>query len=270
MRIAVLADVHGNLPALRAVLAELDREPVETIVVGGDVVAGPLVRESLDLLAARPGPVRWISGNGEREALAAYAGEPVADDAPGRAASWSARALDRRWRDELATWPISLALDGVMFCHGSPRRDDEILTRDTPDELVIEAISGVAEPLVIGGHTHQQVVRALPNGLTYANAGSVGLPYEGRPGAFWMVVDDGVPELRQTEYDLEAALGELRASGFPELEDHLEMSLFELADPDWVTSFFEYVGGRGANPPAIGRGDEIPDEAGDPEGHVGH
>ncbi len=119
----MLADVHGNLPALKAVLAELDHEPVDAIVVAGDVVAGPLVRESLELLAARSEPTTWISGNSEREALAADDGEPPANDAPWRAAGWSARALDDRWRAEIGSWPISAALDGVRFCHGSPRRD---------------------------------------------------------------------------------------------------------------------------------------------------
>jgi predicted phosphodiesterase len=129
MRIAVLADIHGNLPALRVVLAELDAEPVDALVVPGDIVGGPLVREVLELLRERPEPVHWVSGNSEREALAVYDGEPPSDDPAGEAAAWSAKALDSEWRDELASWPIALELDGVMFCHGTPRRDDEMLTR---------------------------------------------------------------------------------------------------------------------------------------------
>jgi predicted phosphodiesterase len=247
VRIAVLADVHGNLPALRAALAEIDNEPVDTIVVGGDVVAGPLVRASLEMLQSRPEPMYFISGNSEREALAAYDGAPVADDAPGRAAAWSARALDAGWRRELGSWPISLVLDRVMFCHGSPRRDDEILTRATPDEVLVEALTGVAEPLVVGGHTHQQIVRRLSDGVTYANAGSIGLPYDGRPGAFWMVVDDGTPEIRETAYDLEAAVHELRAAGF-DFDDQLAPTLLDPVDPEWVTAFFEHRAGRGEHP----------------------
>jgi len=134
-----------------------------------------------------------------------------------------------------------------MFCHGSPRRDDEILTRATPDEVLVEALTGVAEPLVVGGHTHQQIVRHLSDGLTYANAGSIGLPYEGRPGAFWMVVDDGTPEIRETAYDLEAAVHELRAAGF-DFDDQLAPTLLDPADPEWVTAFFEHRAGRGEHP----------------------
>ena len=248
MRIAVLGDVHGNAPALRAVFGELDRDPVDAIAVLGDVVGGPLIGTTLELLAARPEPVSWVAGNCEREAVAVYDGVPPSDDPAGRAAAWSAQHLDRHWRDELALWPISLTLGGVRFCHGTPRRDDEILTRLTPDDVLLEALSPAAEPLVVGGHTHQQMVRPLGSGLTYANAGSVGMPYEGRAGAFWMLVDDGVPLLRETAYDLDAALAELRASGYPDLDDMVGDSLVEPADPEWVAAFFEHQVGRGPHP----------------------
>jgi hypothetical protein len=136
-------------------------------------------------------------------------------------------------------------VDGVCFCHGSPRSDDEILTRSTPDHILLEAFGGVSERLVVGGHIHQQVVRMLPGGMTYANAGSVGIPYEGRPGAFWLVVESRIPRLRETTYDLEQALAELRRSGFPDLEDQLGDSLLAPVDPGSVTAFFEQSAGRG-------------------------
>jgi predicted phosphodiesterase len=244
MRIAVLADIHGNLPALRAVLRELDADGYDAIVVAGDVVAGPLVRQPLELLASRPEPVHWLRGNCEREAVAAFDGVAQADDPAGRGAAWSARALDRRWRDELARWPIARSLDGACFCHGSPSSDEELITRRTPDEVLLELLSGVSERLVVGGHTHQQMVRRLHDGLTYANAGSVGLPYEGRAGAFWMTVDGGVPLPRETSYDLDGALAELRASGYPGLDELLKESLVEPVDPDEVSAFFERAAGR--------------------------
>lgn len=248
MRIAVLADIHGNLPAVRAVLAELDREPVDAIVVAGDVAGGPLVRETLELLAARPEPVHWVSGNSEREALAAHDGAPPSGESTARAAVWSAQALDDRWRAELASWPISLVLDGVCFCHASPRRDDETLTRLTPTDTLDEALSGTSERLVVGGHTHQQMLRDLPDRRTYANAGSVGVPYEGRPGAFWMIVQDGTAVPRATDYDLETALAELRRSGFPDVDELVTESLLDPVDPDWVAAFFEHGAGRGEDP----------------------
>ena len=127
VRIAVLADIHGNLPALRAVLRDVDEDPVDAIVVAGDVVGGPLVRETLELLAARREPTRWVRGNCEREAVAMFDGAPVSDDPGGRAAAWSAKALDGRRRDELAAWPVSLVLDDVgggFFEHGAGRGED--------------------------------------------------------------------------------------------------------------------------------------------------
>ncbi|HEY1594187.1 MAG TPA: metallophosphoesterase family protein [Thermoleophilaceae bacterium] len=248
MRIAVLADIHGNLPALRAVLAEVDAEPVDALVVPGDVVGGPLVREVLELLRERPEPVHWVSGNSEREALAVYDGEPPSDDPAGQAAAWSARALDDGWRDELASWPIALALDGVLFCHGSPRRDNELITRATPDDVLAQALAAVGEPLVVGGHTHQQMVRPVRDGLTYANAGSVGLPYEGEAGAFWMLVADGVPAPRKTAYDVRAAAGEMVASGYTDFEAQLESTILNPADPEYVTALFEHMAGRGPHP----------------------
>jgi predicted phosphodiesterase len=256
VRIAVLADVHGNAPALRAVLGELDRDPVDAIAVLGDVVGGPLIEATLQALAARPEAVSWVAGNCERETAAVFDGAPASDDPSGRIAAWSARYLDRRWREQLAAWPISLVLGGVRFCHGSPRRDDEILTRLTPDDVLLEALSPAAEPLVVGGHTHQQMVRPLGGGLTYANAGSVGMPYEGRAGAFWMLVDDGVPLLRETVYDLDAAVAELRASGYPDVDDIVGDSLVDPADPEWVAAFFEHGAGRGPHPDEPSSGGE--------------
>jgi putative phosphoesterase len=248
MRVAVLADIHGNLPALRAVLAELEAEPLDALVVAGDAVGGAYPREVLDLLASRRERVVWISGNAEREAVAAWDGAPTDDDEPGRAASWSARALDRRWRDELAAWPMTTVLDGVRYCHGSPRRDDEILTRATPDAALRDALGEVGEAVVVGGHTHQQVIRTADGAATYVNAGSVGIPYEGRPGAFWLLMDEQDPEPRETGYDLASAVEELRASGFPDVDGQLEGSLLEPVDPGWVTEFFEHGAGRGEHP----------------------
>jgi predicted phosphodiesterase len=243
MRVAVLADVHGNLPALRATLAEIDRGPVDAIVVAGDVVGGPLPRECLELLSARPERVHWIRGNSEREAVNVYDGEPPADGPAGRAAAWSADALDRRWRDALAGWPITLAVDGVRFCHGSPRSDDEILTGATPADVLADALSAVTERLVVGGHTHRQFIRAVRRRLTYANAGSVGLPYEGRPAAFWMLVVDGVPVPRETRYNVDRAVRELRTAGLA-FDDQLARSLLDPADPEQVSALLEHMAGR--------------------------
>jgi putative phosphoesterase len=255
MRIAVLADIHGNLPALLAVLGELDGDPVDALVVAGDAVGGPLVAETLTTLENRPEPVYWIAGNGEREAFAVHGGGQATDDEPGRAAAWSARALDDEVHHAtLAAAPFSRVLDEVLFCHGSPRRDDEILTRATPDDAMLTALAGSDQALVVGGHTHQQFIRHLRPGLTYANAGSVGVPYEGRAAAFWMIVADGIPQLRETGYDIREAAEQLRRSGFPDTESLLDGSLLDPIDPDWVTALFEHTAGRREHPGEPRRG----------------
>jgi predicted phosphodiesterase len=95
VRIAVLADLHRNFPALRAVLEDVDQESVEVIVVAGDVVGGPYPREVLERLADRRERVVWVRGSADREAAAAWDVGPVADDEAWRAAAWSAQALER-------------------------------------------------------------------------------------------------------------------------------------------------------------------------------
>jgi putative phosphoesterase len=249
MRIAVVADIHGNLSALRAALGDIAAEHVDVIVVCGDVAAGPLVQPSFELLSARPEPVQWVRGNGERETVACFDGMER-QQATSEWAPWTAQTIDRTWRDQMASWPIALELDGVCFCHGSPRADDENLTRATPPDPLAAAITDTPARLVVGGHTHQQFILGLPDGRVVANAGSVGLPYEGRPGAFWMIVTDGRPELRETEYDVGAAVDELRASGFPNLDEAIRESLLAPVDPAWVTTFFEHQAGRGEHPGA--------------------
>ena len=227
MRVAVLNDVHGNLPALEAVLAEVTNLDVDEILVGGDVIAGPFPRESLDRLVDL-GAV-FVRGNADRESPRAPAG----------LWEWVAGRLDPLSLEFLSEKPIALSLGGVLYCHGSPRDEDEILTRVSPDERFRAALAGVEERLVVGGHTHVQFVREI-DGIRFANAGSVGMPYEGRPGAFWAVVDGDQLEHRHTPYAVEAAVVAIRASGYPEAES-LCKTLLEPEDPDEVSAYFEGI-----------------------------
>ena len=110
--------------------------------------------------------------------------------------------------------------------------------------MFASVLEDVSEALVGGGHTHRQFIRPVRDGLRYAKAGSIGLPYEGRRGAFWLIVRDGEPELRRTDYDFDAALADLRASGFVAIEDHFQESLITPADADAVSAFLEGRAGR--------------------------
>jgi predicted phosphodiesterase len=216
MRVAVLADIHANLPALEAVLAEPDVAAADRVVLLGDIALGPLPAESLDLLASLGERGVWVHGNCEREVLAAYGGEGDTG-ADGVGARGTAAMLSRAQRDRLDGLPLTVSLDvpglgPVLFCHATPRRDDEMVLVDSPLPVWRRALDGVEEPLVVLGHTHMPFDR-LVDGRRVVNPGSVGMSY-GAPGACWALLGPTV-ELRRTAYDVEAAATRIRASGYP-------------------------------------------------------
>jgi putative phosphoesterase len=239
-RVAVLCDIHGNLPALRAVLDDLAREDVEKVVVGGDAAAGPLPVETIERLMALGEGALFVRGNADREIVEAY--DSSGSGAAERTAGFAAARISSSQRDFLDRFEATATVDvdglgEVLFCHGSPRSDSEIITTATTDERLRGILAGVGQRVVVGGHTHRQFDRRV-DGWRVVNAGSVGLPYEGRGGAYWALLGPDV-ELRRTDYDLEAAVSELRAGGLPDLDDLLQESLLTPADPDEVAEFFE-------------------------------
>ena len=201
MKVAALYDVHGNVHALEAVLVEVEREGVDAIVFGGDVVHGPFPAETLEL--ARSVEARWIRGNCERS--------------PAEGGSWVFEQLPEEEWDALGALPAAIELDGVCYCHATPTDDLPTITDATTDEELELLLAGSVARLVVGGHTHMQQRRGR-----YANAGSVGMPYENRPGAYWAMVSPSFPggvEHRRTEYDFERAAAAIRASGHPQAEE---------------------------------------------------
>lgn len=247
MRVAALYDVHGNLPALEAVLAEVERERPDAIVVGGDVAAGPFPGETLDRLAALDG-VRFVRGNADRELVELFDGVSTlraehGDDVWVRRGEWEAERLTRAHRDLLASFEEPLALGGTLFCHGSPRSDEEVITTLTPDALLGELLAGVEQRLVVCGHTHVQFDRR--HGATrVVNAGSVGMPLEAGPGAYWLLLGREV-ELRRTAYDLDAAAERIRASGYPEPDELVaRLTAEDAARPAEAAAMFERSVGR--------------------------
>ena len=223
MRIAALYDVHGNLPALEAVLAEVASSSVDRIVVGGDVVAGPMPNEVLSLIRDLGAETVWVRGNGDRE--------------PG---PWAADQLDARERSFLRDLPTSVTIDvdglgETLFCHGSPRHDEEILTAISSEQRVASALVGVRARVVVCGHTHTQFDR-LVAGVRLVNAGSIGMPYEDRIGAYWALLGPDV-DLRRTDYDVQAAVERMRQVGYPD-ENHLE-NLVTVPTGEEAAEFFE-------------------------------
>jgi predicted phosphodiesterase len=214
MRVAVLADIHGNLPALEAVLADVDAAEVDRIVLPGDIALGPLPGETLDLLASLGERAIWVHGNCERELVAAYDGKDLPGP-NGESARDSAALLSPRHRDLIDGLPltVSLDIDGLgptVFCHATPRRDDEMVLVDSPVSVWNAALSGVSERVVVCGHTHMPFDR-LVDGRRVVNPGSVGMAY-GPPGAYWAVLGPQV-ELRRTAYDVTAAAARIAAGG---------------------------------------------------------
>jgi putative phosphoesterase len=209
-RVAALYDIHANLPALEAVLAEAG--DADLLLVGGDFSRGPMPAETVDRLRSLGERVRFIRGNADR--IAAGEGE------------WEAGRLGAERLEFLVGLPetATVEIDGlgpVLFCHGSPRGDEDIVTAVTPPDRLERILAGVSEPVVVCGHTHHQF--ELRSGATrVVNAGSVGMPYEGRPGAFWAMLGPGV-EHRTTAYDLDAAADAIRASGFPDADELIGM-----------------------------------------------
>jgi predicted phosphodiesterase len=242
--VAALYDVHGNLPALEAVLADPAFAAAEAVVIGGDVASGPLPAAVLDRLAALDRPVRWVRGNADREVVDFFDRgdiDPLAhppDDPAARSDAYTAGRITRAHRDLLARFEETVRLDGTLYCHGSPRSDEEMITALTPLERLEPMLAGVDAALVVCGHTHHQFdLRA--GRWRVVNAGSVGMPYEGSAAAFWLVVDGGEPRLRRTDYDVPAALETLRAAGYPDIDEMVRESLVEPVSSLEVARFFE-------------------------------
>ena len=223
MRIAALYDIHGNLPALEAVLDEIRQVEVDCVVVGGDVVPGPMPRETVTCLLNLDIPVRFIHGNGDREVLAQMQGEETGTlpEQFRGIMRWTAQQLDVEHQRKLASWPATLRVESgglgeVLFCHATPRNDTEIFTHLTPEHSLLPVFTGLGVPLVVCGHTHMQFDRTIGR-TRVVNAGSVGMPF-GDPGAYWLLLAPEV-QLRRTAYDFAQAAERIRNTSYPQAHD---------------------------------------------------
>jgi putative phosphoesterase len=229
-RVAVISDVHGNVPAFEAVLGEATLANPDLFVFGGDLTWGPLPRQTLALVREVERRARFVRGNAER-ALGEIADRLGRGDRAGL--TERERWLAAEHEPEDVAWLFGLpeqlvleieGLGRVRFCHGSPRSDEELVTPETPEPRMRALLAGTVEDVVVTAHTHLQFDRDVAN-VRSVNPGSVGMPYEGEVGiAFWALLGADV-DLRRTPYDVEEAVRLYRASGDPLAEPMVETLL---------------------------------------------
>ena len=239
MKVAALYDVHGMPGALAPVLAEVELEGVDTIVFGGDVFHGPFPAETLELV--RSVDAQYVRGNCDREP-----------------SDWVTSKLGAEAVEWARSWPATVELDGVLYCHATPQSDLPVLTDASPEERFAEVLEGVEARLVVSGHTHMQFQRDR-----WVNAGSIGMPYEGDVAAFWaLIVSDQVPghvpvsdqipghtpprdmsrdlvRFRRTPFDVERAAVEVGASGWPGADEFVAENLLNAPSRAEATAHFE-------------------------------
>jgi predicted phosphodiesterase len=208
--VAALYDVHGNLPALEAVLDDVDRLEPDVLLFGGDVAAGPFPHETIELL--RGLGARFVMGNADRTLI---------DGRLGSMFDWATTQVTEEDKDFLRGFEPTMAIDDVLYCHSTPASDEEWITILTPDDVSAQILGEVGYPTLVQGHTHTQFDRMIGS-TRVVNAGSVGMGNADEPGAYWLLVADGEPEHRRTVYDLGVAAARLRESEWPILEEWLQ------------------------------------------------
>jgi predicted phosphodiesterase len=238
--LAALYDIHGNLPALDAVLAELYSDPPEAVVIGGDVAAGPMPHEVLARLGELPWPRYWLRGNADRAVVMGFDDTipPELQDHPlWKGDAWAAKRLSREDRDFLDSVPplVAVSVEGigdVLFCHATSRSDEERVTTATRPDRLARILEESGAEVVVAGHTHRQFDRSA-DGRRLINAGSIGRPYEHEPGAYWLRLGPDVRLIR-TPYDTAAADARFHALGYPAAD-----LVFAEVNPDEVAERYE-------------------------------
>jgi predicted phosphodiesterase len=250
MRVAVLSDIHGVLPALEAVLDEPDVRSADRIVLTGDLAAGPQPVPTLDLLCSLGGRAVWVRGNADRELVTLARGART--EVPDPVVPWAAAQLRPDQVDLLAGLPLSVTLDlpgrgATLFCHATPRDDEEVVLVDSRVRRWAEVFTDLPDAVgtVVCGHTHMPFVR-LVDRRTVVNPGSVGMPYGGA-GAHWALLDpDGGVRLRRTRLDLDRACDRLVAgSTYPRAAEFADYFLRSRASDVDALRIFGPRDGRG-------------------------
>lgn len=241
MQVATIYDLHGNLPALEAVLEDIRLAKVDLLIVGGDIVPGPMPREMVEMLLNLEIPTQFIQGNGEIDALNVIKENPIerVPELYRDIVIWSAQQI-ADYENVLAGWAktFSLEIDGIgkiLFCHATPRDDNEIFTRLTADERLLPIFENVDADVVVCGHTHLQFDRMIGK-VRVVNAGSLGMPF-GKTGADWLLLREKI-ELRHTDYDLEKAAEKILKTNYPQAKSFVEQSLLNPPSEETILEAF--------------------------------
>jgi predicted phosphodiesterase len=224
-KVAVVSDVHTNVAALTAVLAEIATEDVDLLVSCGDLTWGSEPDETIALMRSLGDKALFVRGNGERAVLEISGAGRIAESPR---ETWVPARHSADSLEFVAAVPFSIVVEvtglgPVRFCHGSPRSDHELVTPATSAERFAELCAGIDEEILVTGHTHLQFDRRVA-GRRSINPGSVGLPYhDGEPGtAYWALLGPDVT-LRQTRYDVTAAAAAGPRTGDPAAEKITEL-----------------------------------------------
>jgi predicted phosphodiesterase len=256
MRVAALFDVHANLPALDAVLEDVRAAGVDLIVFGGDIVPGPMMRETFTRILNLDVPAQFIYGNGELGVLAQInasspdavtywgttGGGPLPEPLK-EVVRWSARQVLPEHARAMAGWPMTLRLSipglgNALFCHGTPHSETDAFTRLTPEDVLLPVFDGLGADIVVCGHTHMQFDRMI-GATRVINAGSVGMPF-GRTGADWLLLGPDV-ELQHTSYDLNEAAARVRGTAYPQAEEFAATSILNPPSESQILKVFTRI-----------------------------
>lgn len=231
MRLAVISDIHGNAPALEAVLQDIRAEDVNGIVVGGDTIAGPLPSETLTLLQECGIPTHFVCGNHDSDVVRTLAGEDPGgmSERADEIARWIAGKLSPEHKQLVSSWQTTyeIEMDGwdtVLFCHATPNSDTYAFSCLTPEAKLLPLFQNLDASLLVCAHTHMQFDRIIA-GVRVVNTGSVGMAI-GRTGADWLVIDDDIL-FKHSDYNLAKAATQIRQSDYPYAKEFVETNVLQ-------------------------------------------